>query len=990
MRKSMLFFIALGLMVIPAMAQTITVRGVAVSATGATGVEAANVRLLHGGDSTVVTSSTTDVGGRFVLKAPIGHYILHISSIGFAPYRESLKLATTQPELILDTIRIASIDMQLSEAEVVHTLARMEQLADTTVYNTGAFRVPEGSTLETLIAQLPGVVVQEDGTIKWNGKTVKEFRTNGKDFFKGNTTVAMKNVPADIVSKVKAYDKKSDFSEQTGIDDGEETTVLDLTLKRELNETIFANFDLAGGTQKRHTNRLFGNYFNDRSRVTLYAGLNNTNDRGFMGGGGRIMRTGGAGASEGDIGFTTRKSVGGDFVWENGKQHFEMGRLEVGGDWRWTYSDRDLITMSTTERFLTTGASSAFGNSWSRTDRRNLGAAINLRVFWSPDSMTSVFLRPSLMLRNGNNAGNTQTATFSSNPYELGANPLDALLAGNTTYQSILVNTNWAQNMSKSKSADVDVHLGVTRRLNRLGRSVSLRANYAFSHATSRSYSWADIKYYNVSSATDRFNNQYSYLPADTWKYSVQLAYTEPIVRGWLLQGNYQYAYTRSTSERSLYSLDSLAGWDSRFYHPLGTLPTTADSLMLAYNMRNSNRAVYSYHDHSAGLGVQYNSKQLWMRVGAEVRPQYTILDYLYQGKNLRVTRQVVNLAPNVRITYRPNETTHLQATYRGRTAQPSMTNLLEIIDDSNPLNIVVGNPELKPSWTHSADLVYNTYNTLSQRGFTAAWQFYHITNGTANRTFYNQHTGVTTTKPVNVTGNWSTAIDLAFNTPLTSDKRFTLSNNTRSGYEQTIGFVTENNIADAGIRSHTRTFNVYDKLSVNYRREQYDVEVFGSLDYHTSTNALYTMANMNTYAFVYGASVNVTLPWNISLSTDVAMNSRRGYTESAMNTNELIWNAKISKAFLRNKAATLSLEFFDILDRESNVSRLVTSAMRRDTYNSNLGTYMMLHFTYRLTFLGGGAASVRKSSGSDMSKPSSPHRQGRYGSGFGGYRGGL
>lgn len=985
MKISSLFF--LGLVALPATAQQVAVRGVAVASQGTVAVEAANVRLIKVADSSVVATAMTTAEGHFAFQAPAGQYRLQISSIGFAPYAGALMLKAEQPELLLDTIRIRPTEELLGEAEVVHTIARVEQSADTTVFNAGAYRVPEGSSLEALISQLPGVVVEDDGTIKWNGKTVTEFLTNGKDFFKGNTSVAMKNVPVNIVSRVKAYDKKSDFTMQTGVDDGEETTVLDISLKRELNETIFANVDLAAGTAGRYAEKLFGNYFNDKMRVTAYAGLNNTGDEGYTGRGGMSrLGGGGAGASSDGAGMTAMKQVGADFTWDNGKKRFEAGRFEAGGDGRLNYNDLDLVTEAITERFLTDGTSASFGNSLSRSDRRNINAGVNLRFLWSPDSMTSIAFRPRFEHSHGSTRGEERSATFSSNPYELGANPLAVFDAGYTGYDGILVNTNRAGTLGNTLSNRAEARLFVTRRLNTRGRSVSLHGFYGYTHSYSRAFSQSDIKYYN-SSVAPRFTNQYNYRPTGSWNYSASLSYTEPITKQFMVQARYEYGYSRSDSERRLYALDSLSGWGSGTSHWLGALPTTADSLMLAYNLRNSNSATYGYHNHRASLSLNYYGKGIWGQAGVEVQPQYTTLDYLYQGRNLRVTRRVANLAPNLRITYRPNEHTHLQANYRGRASQPSMTSLLDITDDSNPLYITTGNPELKPSWTNSADFSYNTYNTTTQRSWSTRWQFSHTTNGTANRTFYNATTGVTTTKPVNVTGNWNTSIDLTLNTPLNTDKRLTLSNNLRSGYQQTVGFVTQNAISDEGVRSNTRTYNAYDKLTLNYRRESYDVALFGSLDYRHSRNALYTAANMNTYAFTYGVSTNVSLPWDLSLSTDLTMNSRRGYTHSAMNTNELIWNAKISKSFLKKNAATLSLELFDILDRENNVSRSITAAMRSDAYNNNLGVYAMLHFTYRFNFMGGtggqqkgrfpGGGPNRPDGGGSFSAPPMGHPMG-------------
>jgi len=224
----------------------------------------------------------TDSLGQFSIALPsTGQYKVKIAYIGYESQTLDARLSPESDSVSLGVIKLVGEDKTLSEAVVTATAARVQQVGDTTMFNAEAYRVPEGSTLEALVKQLPGVEVSDDGSITWNGKSVTEFLVNGKDFFKGDTKIAMKNLPTDLVSKIKAYDKKSDYAEQTGIDDGEETTVLDIQTKRELNGSWINNVDLAYGNHKRYSGRLFLSRFDDRSRYTLIASANNTGDRGF-------------------------------------------------------------------------------------------------------------------------------------------------------------------------------------------------------------------------------------------------------------------------------------------------------------------------------------------------------------------------------------------------------------------------------------------------------------------------------------------------------------------------------------------------------------------------------------------------------------------------------------------------------------------------------------------------------------------------------------
>ena len=197
--------------------------------------------------------ATTDSLGRFTLHTETSSTdSLHLtaSALGYESQSFAVALKNNSDTLRIGEVSLKNSDVLLSAAEVKAVLARMEQRDDTTVFNAAAFRTAEGSTLEALIKQLPGAEVGADGSIKVNGKTVKELLINGKDFFKGDTKVAMKNLPVNLVSKVKSYDKKSDLAEQTGIDDGEENFVLDISTKRELNQTLLSNIDIAGGRQQ--------------------------------------------------------------------------------------------------------------------------------------------------------------------------------------------------------------------------------------------------------------------------------------------------------------------------------------------------------------------------------------------------------------------------------------------------------------------------------------------------------------------------------------------------------------------------------------------------------------------------------------------------------------------------------------------------------------------------------------------------------------------
>lgn len=382
-------------------------------------IEFATAQLLRS-NKTMASGMSTDKTGGFTLKTTAaGKYTVKVSYVSYKTATREVTLSEKNDTVRLGTLELEPSAQALGEAVVSATQARVEQKEDTTVYNASAYRTPVGSTLEALVEQLPGVEVSDDGTITWNGKTVSEFLINGKDFFKGDTKIAMKNLPVELVSKLKAYDKKSDYTEQTGIDDGEETTVLDITTKKKLDASWVNNVDLGYGTEGRYTARLFSTRFTERSRVSLYGSANNTSDRGFGGWGG------GWGG-----GLTASKSAGADFYWENDKEKRDAGRLELGGNVRYSYSGTDSQSKSNSENFLTAGQGSSFSNSFSRSGSGTTNVNGAFRLEWHPDTLTMLMFRPSFSHSSSHNDGSSQSATFNADPYEIDGidSPLDSML----------------------------------------------------------------------------------------------------------------------------------------------------------------------------------------------------------------------------------------------------------------------------------------------------------------------------------------------------------------------------------------------------------------------------------------------------------------------------------------------------------------------------------------------------------------------------------
>lgn len=964
-------------------------------------------------DNTMIRSTMSDSAGHFRLEiSKAGDYRLRLSYIGYKTQYKDIKLGNGTDSVNVGKVMLVSEENTLTEATVTATAARVQQIGDTTQFNAEAYRVPEGSTLEALIKQLPGVEVSDDGTITMNGKQVTEFLINGKDFFKGDTEIAMKNLPTELVSKIKAYDKKSDYAEQTGIDDGEENAVLDITTKRALNESWVTNADLAYGNKDRYSGRVFASRFTDQSRVSVFGQANNVGGRGF----------GGPRGFGGSQGLVAQKMAGADFSWENGKKKREAGRFEVGGNARYSHRSTDLSKTTNSETFLTSGGNNSFSNSRSKSGSHSTSVNTEFRLQWNPDSMTFINFRPSYSYSESRSNGLSNTATFNNDPYENEevTDPLDTLNLSDAARQWLnerTVNRNNRLTMGTSYSNSFGATLNFIRNFKKKGRNISLRGQYNYTSSKSRSFSISDISYFTGGANTgNSFVNQFTATPNKNWNYSIRLGYVEPLGGNWYAEARYEFSERYQDSRRSLYNLaapdvldpkwSDAGSWldsSSDSYTPIGTLPGTADILPglplteaeMWEKIRddyNSQYATYRYFNNRANVGVRYTTDKIRFNAGVSFNPQVTKMDYERKAQKIDtlITRHVLNVSPEVRFRYQFSRTNQLEVNYRGSSSQPSMTQLLAVVDDSDPLSISMGNPGLKPAWSNTLRAMYRGYNTETQTTLMGGVDFSSTSNSLSTRIVYDDETGVRYSRPENINGDWNVRGRFMANIGFGPERMFTLATHTNLSYTNNVGFVSRratqgrvrslvsayymptaagdeggqhdydyyNDIFEnaSSTKNTAKTFGFSERFNLSYRDTWFDVGITGSLNYQNSRNTVQTSGNLDTWQFSYGLTANATAPWGTAISTDIRMSSRRGYADRSMNTNELLWNAQISQSFLSGKPLTVSIQFYDILHKQSNVSRTINAQMRSDSWTNAINSYFMVHVIYRLNIFGGKA----------------------------------
>lgn len=916
----------------------VTVSGRVIEAGTKEPVELAAVQLLSLPDSAQVAGMTTSTQGYFSLsKQKPGKYLLKVSFIGYVTKIIPVQLTANVPAKKMGNIELATDAVMLQEAVVVAEAPQVTVVEDTLMYNSSAYRTPEGAMLEELVKKLPGAEIDDDGNVKINGKDLKKIMVDGKEFFGGDVKTGLKNLPVDMVDKLKTYDKKSDLARVTGIDDGEEETVLDLTVKKGMNQGWFGNADLGAGTKDRYTGRMMLNRFVDKTQFSIIGSANNVNDQGFSGGGGGPRW-------RSNNGLNATKMLGANFATQTNK-------LELGGSVRYNFQDADISSINSSERFLQNGNSYSNSNNKNRNKGTNLNA--DFRMEWKPDTLTNIIFRPNFSYGRTNNASRSESGTFNEDPFNLIVNPNDYLNFDNLSddpLKDIRVNATNSASLSKGKSLSGNATLQVNRKLNNRGRNLTFRGVFGYGDNDNDQYTQSETRYYqllnHLGGDSILYRNQYITTPTRNYNYTAQVTYSEPIAKATFLQFSYQFQYKYSKSDKTTFDLLDYPDWAIGGALPSGYESHAVDSL--------SKNAEYRYYNHDASVGLRFIRPKYQLNVGMSFQPQNSTLSYKKGDYMIDTTRTVFNFAPNMDLRFRFSKVSQLRFTYRGRSNQPTMENLLPITDNSNPLNIRMGNPGLKPSFAHTMRLFYNTYNAEKQRGIMTHFSFTATQNSISNSTRYNEETGGLITRPENINGNWNAFGMFGFNTAL-KNKKYTINTFTNVNYQNNVAFLynqdTKNND-----RNRSTGLTLGERVTGSYRNDWFEFSLNGSINYTAERNKLRPENNQEPYTYSYGASTNITMPWKMTLATNIANQSRRGYRDSSMNRDELIWNAQLAQSLLKG-AATVSFEVYDILRQQSNISRSLSADMRSVSEYNGINSYCMVHFIYRLNIFGSKAA---------------------------------
>ncbi len=899
-------------------------------------------------DSTFVTGTVSADNGTFILKAPEnGKYLLRFSSVGYATDVKNIVIADDH-DLNMGEVAMRTDAVMLKEVTATAQALKVTLVKDTFVYNSAAYSPPEGSVIEELVKLLPGASVDDEGNVTINGKTVNKIKMDGKEFMTGDTKTALKNLPVSIVEKVKAYNEKSDRERITGIADGDEDMTLDFSIKKGMNKGILGNVDAGYGTHDRYAERLMLGMFKEDFRMMAFGNFNNVNDAGFGGRGGGFGR--------GRNGLNTSNMVGVNFNYE------KKDLLKMDGSVRWNHNTSDQLTKNSSESFVI--GNQSFSNSLSQSYSKNKSWNAQMRMEWTPDTMTNILFRPSFSYSDNDGRSGSASATFDSDPYEHTTDPLNEIERGVMEGLGLAKNSRTGSSLSYGTSKNVNGRLQINRKFNNRGRNLTFSATGRYSTSDNKSFSTSNVKLYQVE-GQDYSINRYNVTPSTNWNYSAEIGYSEPLADRTYLQLSYKYNHSYSKSDRATYDFSDLTQLPSDYVNLLASLGINSIPVYRCWGTYLP-EGYTSFEDESLSRFTEYRNDnheiELQFRrvrdnynfnVGVFVQPQRSNFIQKYLGHRTDTTRNVINVTPTADFRYYFSKEHQLRFRYRGSTSQPSMADMVQITDNTDPMNISIGNPGLKPSFTNNFTLNYNNFIHSHYQVIGVNGGFRTVSNATAQRVIYDSETGARTTMRDNVNGNWNANINANYSVALDTLALWNVSTDVGYSYNNNVGLVSTALNANSQ-KNITRVHNISDRLALSFRNDWLNVETDGSVNYTSSSNLLNPDANLDTWSFSYGASVNVRLPWNMALASDAHVRSRRGYSDKSLNTNEFIWNAQISQSFLRAKNLSVILQFYDILHNQSNFSRTINEMMRSDTEYNAINSYAMLHVVYRFNLMGG------------------------------------
>ncbi|MEM7104045.1 MAG: outer membrane beta-barrel family protein [Bacteroidota bacterium] len=922
MKKIIFLFISLSLVLSQKeiLAQSVSVQGHVVD-TMLTPLTGATAVLLQAGDSVLYKFSISNGEGFFEMKKVTpGDYILQLTFLGYGNYSKPVTIGENTPVFNAGYIALLPENALLDEVTVKAEHIPMRLNKDTIEYNAAAFETKPNAAVEELLKKLPGVEVTKDGTIKAQGEEVNQVLVDGKQFFGNDPQVATKNLPADAIDKVQVFDKKSEMSEFTGVDDGQRDKTINLALKDDKKKGYFGKATAGYGTEDRYEAKLSLNRFDKKMQMSIIGMSNNNNQQGFslgeymnfMGGLQNMMHGGGGGSMRLSIeidgglplgaglsnGFVNSSAGGANFNLELGKN------TDLNLSYFYNRIRNNVQTETTRQNFTENGVYDAADNEEQLS--QSSGHKLNMRLQHEIDSFRRIIFRNSMGYNDGFSESFGNSMAFNT----LGMLEND----GSNIY------------LSEGRNFNLNGNVLFMNRFRKSGRAFSADLSYGLSDDDRESRLQSLNRFYlgdgNLN-FTDSLNQRQDII-GDRLNYGLTLTHTEPLGKKRYLEFRYSLQNFQDENDKTVF--DITGG------------PNPEEN----YNSHLSNKYKRDYLYNSGGLSFRLNRKKANFSVGLTL--QHSRLRGDLFNASPQISEDYVNLLPNLMYSYDLATSRNIEFSYITNVREPSVEQLQPIVDNSNPLNIYIGNPELSPEYTHRAAVRFHSFSQFSMTSIFASLSGSYTTNKITNEvsvdSLFRQ-----ITRPVNVDNDFGLRSYFSFGAPLKFIKsRININNGLN--YNRSLIFV--NGTQNASNRLRT----TLDISIENKNTELVEIGIGTNLSHNLTNYSDADNLNQNYFDQVYyiDAGVNFLKTWNLSSSFDYTI-----YGGEAFGSSETIpiWKASLSTFLLKNQKGELKFSASDLLNRNQGISRTSEFNYIEETSTRSLGRYFMVSFTYNISKFG-------------------------------------
>lgn len=896
-----------------------------------------------------------DKGKASLEKVPAGKYVIKAELLG---YKSFTKEITVKESLELGDIKMEQ-DKQLIDAASVSAVGNPIVIKkDTVEYNASSFKTSDNDVLEDLLKKLPGVEVGEDGSVTANGKSISKITIDGKTFFLDDPSLASKNIPAKMVEKVKVVQKKSEQAQFTGIDDGEEETVIDLSVQKSMMKGLFGNVMLGGGhdwLEKtasslgdndgdwRYQGSAFIGKFTDKSQLSIILNGNNTNNRGFNDMSGGMMRTmrGGGGMGRGSGGWGQGNGITSSWMGGlNGAVDLLDDKMELSGNYLYNNTKKNVQEKSNKTNFLDDGSRLIYDNDGYSVNNSQ-GHRFGARLEHKFSEKTSILFQPQFDFGKGNYTEYSNFNTFGQD---------------DEFSDSYKKNDGFNFNTGNNNNWTTRGFFLFRQRLGIPGRTISANIDYNFSNNELEGLNQSLTRNYGAEGTSDEIVNQWFDQNSKSSAIGGRLVYTEPLGAGFYLEGNYQYRWSRNKSVKDTYDSGDVPSFDNdnHGFNKDGMIP----------NETYSNNILNEYQTHRAGVNFMYQKDKLRAQLGASVNPTITH----NRTNGVDYNSSVVNWSPSAMLWYDINENMNVRGFYFGRSSQPSTSQLMPVPDNSNPLSVSLGNPYLEPYFNHNMNVRYGYTNKKNFFSINANIDGGLVQSPIVNASWHSTN-GAQFSLPVNGPNSANLSLMTFLNAPI-AKSNFSISNMLRGSWSKAYSYVGKNSFD---------TSKYYDDEEFDYEAFHQDFPDLGKSEYFTE-NKIQTMSITERFRLTYrnkfveltgsgrtrlnkswytvngstldmtrnnqiSATMNWTIPGGVGLISDFSYNWYRGYTTPQ--DDEYILNVEINKLLFK-KQFTLSLKAYDLLNQAKNLSISDSANYHTETWNNTLGRYVVLSLTWR------------------------------------------